>query len=125
MADDFAAVFSALKPVLSRHVPALVVTADTPAEYNLHSRVPSPFSQHKGAPLFFASVRVGKAYVSFHLLPLYMDPALNEGMLPALRKRMQGKACFNFKKTPEPESLSELERLTEAGLRQWTSKGWV
>jgi hypothetical protein len=53
------------------------------------------------------SVRVGKAYVSVHLLPLYMNPALNRNISPELKKRMQGKACFNFKTVPEKQLLRE------------------
>ena len=68
--------------------------------------------------MYFGSVRAGKAYVSFHLMPLYMCPALKGGMSPALRKRMQGKTCFNFKTGPEP-------RLTEAGFKKWAEMKWA
>ena len=75
--------------------------------------------------MYFGSVRLGKAYVSFHLMPLYMNPALTKTISPALKKRMQGKTCFNFKAPPEPETLSELRRLTKAGLKQWQEKKWA
>jgi len=75
--------------------------------------------------MFFGSVRLGKAYVSFHLMPLYMCPVLIESLSPALRKRMQGKTCFNFKTEPEPELVTGLMRLTEAGFKQWSEKKWV
>ena len=103
MAVDFAAVFALLKPVLSKHT--------------LVTRSPSPFPQHKGQPLYFGSVRLGKAYVSFHLMPINMCPSLTKGIPPALKKRMQGKSCFNFKAVPEPELIADLERLTAAGLK--------
>jgi len=125
MPDDFAAVFAALKPILAKYEKRLTVKADTPKEYTVLTKSPSPFPQHKGEPLFFASVRIGKAYVSFHFLPLYMCPTLNEQIAPALKKRMQGKACFNFKSPPEPELTSELKRLTEAGLKLWKEKKWL
>jgi hypothetical protein len=75
--------------------------------------------------MFFGSVRLGKAYVSFHLMPLYMNPTLTNTIAPAMKKRMQGKTCFNFKTQPEPEALSELKRLTAAGLKQWDEKKWL
>lgn len=125
MAPDFAAVFAALKPVLSKYAKRLSVKADTPVEYTLVTRSPSPFPQHKGQPLYFGSVRLGKAYVSFHLVPIYMCPALTKNISPALKKRMQGKACFNFKADPEPELTAELKRLTEAAFHQWAEKKWV
>jgi hypothetical protein len=73
----------------------------------------------------FGSVRLGKAYVSFHLMPLYMNEALSGTISPALRKRMQGKTCFNFKTAPDAALLAELERLTAAGLKFFDDKNWV
>lgn len=125
MAADFAPVFAALKPVLTQYETRTSVKADSPTEYTLVTKSASPFPQHKGEPLFFGSVRLGKAYVSFHLMALYMCPSLNEGILPALKKRMQGKACFNFKRNPEPELVEELKRLTEAGFKKWGEKNWL
>jgi hypothetical protein len=125
MAADFAAVFAALRPVLAKYAKRLATKADTPTEYTLVTKSASPFPQHKGEPLYFGSVRLGKAYVSFHLLPLYMCPELTKSISPALKKRMQGKACFNFKSDPEPELLAGLKRLIEESLKQWGEKKWL
>jgi hypothetical protein len=124
-AADFADVFAALKPVLSKHDDKLQVKADSPTDYMLHTRRPSPFPQHKGEPLFFASIRLGKAYVSFHLMPLYMCPELKSQIGPALKKRMQGKACFNFKGVPDAEQLAGLRKLTASSLTLWKEKDWA
>lgn len=124
-AADFEAVFAALKPVLGKYAKRLAVKTDTPVEYTLVGKSASPFPQHKGHPMCFGSVRIGKAYVSFHLMPLYMNPALTKTISPALKKRMQGESCFNFKVDPEPEALSELKRLTEASVKQWGEKKWL
>jgi hypothetical protein len=125
MAADLAAVFTALKPVFAKYAKRLAVKADTSIEYTLVTKSGSPFPQHKGQPLYFGSVRLGKAYVSFHLMPIYMCPALLESISPALKKRMQGKTCFNFKTEPEPELIAGLTRLTEAGFKQWSEKKWA
>jgi hypothetical protein len=125
MASDFPTVFAALKPILAKYAKRMSVKADTAAEYTLLTKSPSPFPQHKGHPLYFGSVKLGKAYVSFHLVPLYMCPELNKGMAPALKKRMQGMACFNFKTNPEPELMAELKRLTEASFKQWGERKWL
>ena len=118
-------VFATLKQVLRPHLSQLNVQADTATEYTLVGRVPSPFKQHKGNPMFFGSVRMGKAYVSFHLLPLYMNEALTATVSPALKKRMQGKACFNFKTPPDAALLADLERLTRDGFRTFDAKHWL
>src|SRR5579885_3750684 len=125
MPSDFTAVFSALKPIMARHAARLQVKTDTPAEYTLVSREPSPFPQHKGQPMWFGEVRLGKAYVSFHLMPLYMNGSLVETISPELKKRMQGKTCFNFKSEPEPEMIAELKKLTEASVKDWAGKKWL
>jgi hypothetical protein len=117
--------FNSLKSVLANYSDCLAVTVDTPIEYTLVTRSASPFPQHKGNPMFFASVRVGKAYVSFHLMPLYMCPAVATHLTPALKKRMQGKTCFNFKTNPEPELIADLKNLIEAGLQEWAGKKWL
>jgi hypothetical protein len=125
MAGDFQAVFAVLKPVLGKFAKRLAVKADTPIEYTLVTKSASPFPQHKGQPMYFGSVRLGKAYVSFHLMPLYMHPVITKTISPALKKRMQGKTCFNFKLDPAPELLSELKQLTETGFKQWEEKKWL
>jgi hypothetical protein len=125
MPPNFAEVFSALKPVLAAHADRLAVTADSPTEYTMVTRRASPFPQHKGQPMFFGSVRLGKAYVSFHLMPVYMCPELAGRISPALKKRMQGKACFNFKTAPDADVLGDLHRLTDAALSEWTRKNWM
>ena len=125
MAAEFAAVFAVLKPILAMYANRLAVKADTSLEYTLVTKSESPFHQHKGQPLYFGSVRLGKAYVSFHLMPLYMCPVLTKSISPTLKKRMQGKTCFNFKTEPEPELITDLTRLTEAGFKQWREQKWV
>ena len=118
-------VFEALKAVMERFEDRLAVQHNKPGEYTLVTRKPSPFPQHKGQPMFFGSVRLGKAYVSYHLMPIYMCDPLQALISPGLKKRMQGKACFNFKSVPDEEILVELSGLTEAGLRIWNGREWT
>jgi hypothetical protein len=125
MTSDFAATFAALKPVLGKYEKRLTVKSDTHIEYTVLTKSASPFPQHKGEPLYFGSVRLGKAYVSFHLLPLYMCPELPKTISPALKKRMQGKACFNFKAPPEPELMADLKQMTADAIKLWGEKKWL
>lgn len=124
-ATDFAATLATLVPVLRRHEDRLTVKEDSGLGYSVESRIASPFPQHKGQPLWFGAVKVGKAYVSFHLMPVYMCPELNLMITPELKKRMQGKACFNFKTPPKPEILQQLEALTDAAVAAWTERSWL
>ena len=125
MDANFESVFAALRPVLARHAKQLLVHVDGPEGYSLLTRKPSPFPQQKGKPLFFGSLQTGKAYVSFHLMPIYMCAALSDRISPALRKRMQGKSCFNFKTVPSPEIIEELNSLTAAAFEAWRERKWI
>ena len=72
-------------------------------------------------PLYFAGVRTNKNYVSFHLLYMYYNPAAQKALSPALKKRMQGKACFNFTAVDE-DCFAELGRLIGDGLKIYKSE---
>jgi len=118
---DFATVFTALRnDVLEPFLGEIRVQTDKPGNY--HTEIPGMF--HRGKPLYFAGLRTGKNYVSFHLLPVYSAPELLKGMSPALKKRMQGKACFNFA-TVDEACFAELSRLTAAGLKLFKSQKFL
>jgi hypothetical protein len=104
-----AEVFAALKAVLTPLAGQLVVTADTATSYGLDV----PGYRYRDKPTMpFAWVNDGKSYVSFHVFPVYVMPDLLDAFSERLRRRMQGKSCFNFK-TLEPDLLAELRTLVE------------
>jgi hypothetical protein len=117
--SDFSGIFATLKPVMPEQEGRFAVQTDTSSEYSLVTKRPSPFPQHKGQPMWFGAVKLGEAYVSFHLMPLYMSPTLEKGLSSALKKRMQGKTCFNFKAVPDRELLADLKKLTAACAAAW------
>ena len=125
MPNALAEVFAKLRPVMAKQAARLAVETDTPREYTLVTKTPSPFPQHKGKPMWFGAVKIGKSYVSFHLMPLYMNAALTKTITPTLKKRMQGKSCFNFKTAPDSTTLEELERLTATAADQWAKQNWL
>lgn len=107
---DFAITFEHLKNILKPYAGQLTLTADTPDTYSLDG----PYSVKWKKKLFFASAQIKKNYVSFYLMPVYMYPALLKAISPELKKHMQGKSCFNFKKV-EPGLFAELAELTRKG----------
>lgn len=113
---DFSKAFAALRKLLTPYEGRLAVRSDTPQYYYLETHTPT----YKNRPMFFAAVRAGKSYVSYHLLPLYACPELLQGISPELKKRMQGKACFNFT-TIDKQLFRELGRLTAAGFEKFKS----
>ncbi|MGA3041673.1 MAG: hypothetical protein ABSF54_12880 [Bryobacteraceae bacterium] len=114
---NFDAVFARLRAILVPYARTLAAKNDQPDCYYLETKAPL----HKGRPVFFAAVRKGKGYVSLHLMPVYAYPELRKGLSPALRKRMQGKACFNFTAVDE-ELFEELRQLTAAGMEGFPQK---
>lgn len=113
---DLTEVFNALRQLLESFRGNLAVQTDKPGNYHLEA----PYILHRRKPLYFAGVRTGKNYVSFHLLFLYYNPAALKAISPALKKRMQGKACFNFAAIDEA-CFAELGRLIAEGLKRYKS----
>jgi hypothetical protein len=108
---DFAPVFAALKNVMSAHADELHAAFDEPRKYYLVTKSLS----WRGGPMFFGAVIWGGAYVSYHLMPLYISPALVKTISPALKRRMQGKACFNFRQIDE-DIFEQLGAVTKSCL---------
>src|SRR5215831_7280299 len=106
MNAEFETIFARLRSILEPHAARLRVTADVPEHYCLEVA----FSPKLKRSFPAAWVKIGKAYVSYHFMPVYMFPVLREGMSKKLRSRMQGKACFNFKVADET-LFKELEKL--------------
>jgi hypothetical protein len=108
-----AEIFQTLRRIMASVEPALAIKDDAPANYSLITKSAS----WKGGPMFFGAV-MRKSYVTYHLMPLYWKPALVDLLSPALRKRMQGKSCFNFKKA-DPVLFEELSALTKTCLESY------
>ncbi len=118
--NNFQATFEKLKTILKPYEAKLIVVHDTDNNYYLDT---SHVMKNKQR-LFFAAVRAGKAYVSFHLMPVYASPDLLKDMSPELRKRMQGKSCFNFK-TVDEKLFKELQKITESGFKKFNDREFL
>jgi hypothetical protein len=117
---DFQPVFDQLKSILAPYAANLKTTADTSNDYNLYTS----HLMYNKQDLFFAGLRKQKNYVSFYLMPVYVFPELLANISPELKKRMQGKSCFNFKNVDDP-LFQELAQLTQAGYNRYQAEGYV
>jgi hypothetical protein len=108
--SGFDPVFEQLKAIMKPYQNELVVKTDEPGHYSLNTS----FKRPDGYVLWFGGVQIKKNYVSYHLMPVYGYPELLQGISPELKKRMQGKSCFNFKKLDDA-LLEELKALTKKG----------
>ena len=120
MNSAFEAILIRLREILEPHSARLKVTADAPDHYCLEL----PYSPKFKKAFPVAWVKIGKAYVSYHFMPVYMLPKLRERMSDELRARMQGKSCFNFKVLDET-LLKELDQLTAEGFAMSRKAGFV
>lgn len=112
--------FAKLKAVMAAFAGQLRVIDDAPSKYQLVTKANS----WRGGPMFFGAVIRGKAYVSYHLMPLYTCSELTETIAPELKKRKQGKSCFNFRE-PDAALFAQLGDLTKAGLEAYRRKEWL
>jgi hypothetical protein len=119
-AKEFAEVFAALKGILEPYEKHLHVLPYKPEFYCLVTRL----AVHKGKPVWFASIRMGKNYVSYHLMPVYMNAAMQKRIPPELKKRIRGKACFNFSKV-DPGLFRQLSDLTAVGFEGYRALKYV
>jgi len=109
MAGDFSTVFADLRDVMLKSAKGMKTASDEAG--NLVLNAPWPHPREPKLPLYFGGVKLGKAYVSFHLMPLYFNPPLLAQISPELKKRMQGKTCFNFRQS-DPALFKSLGELT-------------
>ena len=114
-ADAFDETFTTLRGILLPYAKEMMVQDDKPGNYQISSRT---MKDRIGRPLFVAAVQIKKNYVSFHLMPVYAFPELLNNLSPTLKKRMQGKSCFNFT-TIESAHVKELVALTKTGIARY------
>ncbi len=57
-------------------------------------------------------------------MPIYVHPTLLTDESAALRKRRQGKSCYNFARS-EPDLFAELDHLTATGFAAYQAAGMV
>ncbi len=113
-------VFDALKEIMEPCTRSLDVKHDEPGNFHVDT-----FHVMKNRkPLWFGGVQTRKNYVSYHLMPVYVNPELLDGMSADLKKHMHGKSCFNFK-TIDDQSFRELAELTERAVQYYRQAGYL
>ena len=113
------AVFEDLRGLFTPFQAWAGLVSDTPTRFHLGAHEVRARDGYRTA---FGGVQIGKRYVSVHLMPLYVHPDLLDGMSPALRRRMQGKSCFNFRQV-DPDLRAELAALVRRCAVRFASDG--
>ncbi|HVT83690.1 MAG TPA: hypothetical protein VHD35_00740 [Chitinophagaceae bacterium] len=129
MPAEFEMIFDRLKQILKKHSGQFTIKPDSDSKYGLYAKVgPATLKAWKGkmkSPIMpVAWVEVGKAYVSYHLMPVYMNPKLQSTISKDLKARMQGKSCFNFKYGDE-KIFEQLDELTGKSIDAFRKLGYI
>jgi hypothetical protein len=109
---EFPAVAARLRSIIEGNAAGLLVSASPPGDVKLEK----PPGGHPWD--YVAGIRVGKSYVSYYLMPVYGLPELLADISPDLKRRMQGKACFNFTRIDDA-LFAELAALTATGIEHY------
>ncbi|MBX2847428.1 MAG: hypothetical protein KTR16_03855 [Acidiferrobacterales bacterium] len=112
--------YAELKLIMSSNLSGLSVVKDKPGYFYLDTKK----VDEKGKPYFFGMVKMSAKKVAYHLMPVYCEPSLLEPISAELKKRMQGKSCFNFTKN-QPELLEELKTLTASCIDSYKVAGKI
>ena len=119
-APDLFPIFQRLKEVFLPYSNELILKYDKNDEFYLDTK----FVMKNKKPMYFGSVKINKNYVSFHLMPVYVFPDLLINVSSNLKKRMQGKSCFNFSNINETLFI-ELAELTQSGYVRYEEAGYL
>ena len=103
--------FASLRQVMLENAPEMVVAKDEPGNLSLETPWANPRKPKEA--MWFGGVKLGKAYVAYHLMPIYTDAELAGAISETLKARQQGKSCFNFKSI-DADQIKELASLTAA-----------
>jgi hypothetical protein len=115
--SEFEAVYRALRRILKPYDKKVQIVKDEPGDYLSQSKS----VRYRGKPVMFVAITT-KSYVAFHLFPVYMFPKLLNGVSHGLKKRMQGKACWNFK-TSDDALFEELAGLVNSSFERFADLG--
>ena len=126
---EFEDVFNRLKTILQKQAGNYSIRPDTAVSFGIQGK-PGPATlkvwggKMKKPVMPVAWIEIGKNYVSYHVMGLYTNTALQSKMSKELKARMQGKTCFNFKSINGP-LFKELEQLTAIAISDFEKTGYV
>jgi hypothetical protein len=83
---ELQSVFTELRLILRPYAAKLETKTDSQTEIY----VDTCHIMKNKKPLFFGAVQIKKNYVTFHLMPVYVQPSLLDSVSSGLKRRMRG-----------------------------------
>ncbi|NTW22170.1 DUF1801 domain-containing protein [Candidatus Falkowbacteria bacterium] len=123
---DLEQIFTALKSILERYNPPLIVKGANTAkpQYILWSVKDVVIAGRPRKEIAFAGLIIQKSYVGFYFMPTYANDELKKFFAPGLLKLLKGKSCFHIKELT-PELQKEIEQALDLGWKRYEKNGWV
>lgn len=109
-------IFTKLKSFFEKYESKLSLLHNKDDNYYLNT----PTTETNKKPEFFGAVQIKKSYVAVHLMPIYYYPELLDNVSDELKKKMQGKSCFNFNDIDE-KLFTELKSLIKSSFDKYKS----
>jgi hypothetical protein len=119
MKTELVPVFEALRALYSPYAEKCVILHNDKSRYYLGTH---ETREKDGYRTGFGGVEIKKAYVSAHLMPVYIHPNMLKDVSVKLGNRMQGKSCFNFNKC-DKHLFDELSDLIDEGVSRFELDG--
>jgi hypothetical protein len=121
--------YATLQKILSLYAPPLLFSSTEKPKPWIRLTIPRSIAIpgiYSGKPIHLevASFTPQKDSISFHYLPLYMNPALKSKLPPALTKLLKSKTCFHIKSLDS--TLAEhINTAIEEATSFYRSRGWL
>jgi hypothetical protein len=123
-------IYVSLSEMLARHAPPFkLCDMGVRNKRSVQLVVPKPVAipgAYGGKPtnVPLAAAIVQKGFVGFYLMCIYMNPAMQKKISPALLKLLKGKSCFHVKNLDEG-LMKDVEAALELGRKDYEGRGWV
>src|SRR5262245_6495822 len=129
MNSEFESIFRSLRAILESQGRGLSVIRDEPGRFCLEAPVgPATLKAWRGkarrALIPVAWAEIGKSGVSYHLMGIYENAALQASLSKRLKSCMSGKSCFTFKKN-DASLTAELEQVTAKAVAGFRQAGFI
>jgi hypothetical protein len=122
--DNRPGIFKALKAILSKHIPPLMVLSNAADRFELITAKPFLHKGIRKDNAYFGAIMVKKDYVGLYLMFIYDDPANLDKLGIGLRKTLKGKSCFHIKKLDEI-LIKQIETALKDGIDYYKKEGAI
>lgn len=113
-----------LKASLVVQLPALKITKDSDASFEVTGTIEAIQGKQKVAGFYFASVVPKPKDIRLYFFPIYTHVDTYKDISPSLRKMLKGKSCFHIKQLDE-DLKKEIVEMIKLGVETYQKDGLI